>query len=147
MRDARGGNRVRHVHPHTRDPMTGAMVMLVAAWAAAAVDSDSITGPVIAIFLVLGAAVVIAQKFGWLPSGSVAKAAQERAELSQRELDVAIQENNLLRAQVRDLEQRTNLQPLLDGQGRTAEAIKEMADALRDQSTAIRELARRNTGH
>jgi len=145
MQNARGGNRARHVQPPGNHNMIAGFAMMAGAWVTAAAAGEGFTGTVIAGILVLAGVVVIAQKFGWLPSGSVAKAAQERAELSQRELDVAVQENALLRAQVRDLEARTNLQPLLDGQGRTAEAIREMADALRDQSLAIRELAQRST--
>lgn len=143
MRNARGGNRARHDESQHKNHMIGAIAMLIGAWIAAAVSNDSITGPVIAIFLVIAAAVIVAQKFGWLPSGSLAKAAQERADFAQRELDLAVQENHLLQARIRDLETRTDLQPLLEGQQRNAEAIREMTAATREQTLAIRELARR----
>ncbi len=129
MRNARGGNRVRHAQPPGHDhTVIGAFVIAAGAWLIA--TTDSLPGPVLSILAVIAAAVWIAQRFGWLPAGTVAKAAQERAELAQRELEVVMQEKHILEHRVKELEQRTDLQPLLDAQGSTV---------------AIRELARRGT--
>lgn len=145
MREARGGNRVRHVHPPGHDQaVIGGLVIAAGAWLIA--STDSLPGPVLSILAVIAAAVWIAQRFGWLPAGSVAKAAQERAELAQRELEVVLQEKHILEHRVKELEQRTDLQPLLDAQNKTVTELREVAEAMRDNSTAIRELARRGTG-
>lgn len=141
MRTARGGNRAHNAHPHGRGSMIGATAMLVVAWLASTSSGGDITGTVVAIVLAVGAVIVGLQKLGWLPAGSVAKAEHERAERAEEALRAAVSENTLLMSRVRELEARTNLEPLIEAQQQTADAIRQMASAVSNNSQVVRDLA------
>lgn len=144
MRTARGGNRARHAHPREQGSMIGAAGLLLLAFFVNAANGDagSISGVVVTLVLVVGAVIVGLQKLGWLPAGSVAKAEHERAERAEQALTAALAENTLLQSRVRDLETRTNLDPLIDSQKQMAEAIRHMSTVIADHSAVVREISR-----
>lgn len=114
---------------------------------------EGVLAAVVVLSVMLGAA----QRFGWLPAGPVAQAAQDRADRAEDELKRANDELAILRA-------RTDLQPLIDiaakmletqgtvlekltdlngGLKASAEAHAETSKALRTTSEAIKYLATR----
>lgn len=151
MRTARGGNRAHNAHPHGRGSMIGATAMLVVAWLASTSSGGDITGTVVAIVLAVGAVVVGLQKLGWLPAGSVAKAEHERAERAEEALRAAVSENTTLMSRLRELEARTNLEPLIEAQrdsaATTAAALEQMAAAVSNHTSVVGAVLQEITRH
>jgi len=144
MRGTRGGNRAHHVHPPGNGSMIVSAVGLVGAYVLAAASSPeagNITGVIVAVVVGIGAVVMGLQKIGLISTGSVAKAAQERAAAAERELEAKTNEVTLLAIRVRELEGRTDLDPLIESQKQLAEGIRHMAAAVANNTEVVRELS------